>query len=47
MTAKRLIIKAYGIGIVNRFFIKIYAIPYKLLKTRKYSRMLVNTNFLF
>ena len=47
MTAKRLIIKAYAIGIVNRFFRKIYATPYKLLKTREYSRILANANFLF
>lgn len=47
MTAKRLIIKAYENQIVNTFLIKIYITPYKLLKTRKYSLILLNANFLF
>ena len=47
MTAKRLIIKTYGMGIVNRFFVKNYAAPHKLSKSRKCSRILLNPDFLF
>ena len=47
MTAKRLIIKPYQKGIVNRFFEKIYEIPHKLLNTSNNSKMLLYANILF
>ena len=47
MTAKRLIIKAYQMANVNRFFKKIYEIIYKLLKTPVYYYMLCYAHVLF